>query len=88
METAELIVKIARAKKRLNKMMEDLEKQSEIQVGYMDKLPEIYIHSGIGDISRLLDRFMVSEKSEVPEHPYIFRIDVEGIEFCTLVNEE
>ena len=84
MENIELLNKIIRAKKRLIKMMEDFEKQSDVEFGYLDKLPEIYVHRGIGEVSRILDQFMVAEKSEIPENPLVFRVEHDGIKLLSM----
>jgi len=87
MENTELLTKIARTKKRLCKMMEELEQQSDIRFGFTDKVPEVYVHHGIGDISRCTDQFMVADKSGMEEYPILFRTELEGVAFIELTGD-
>ena len=84
MENAELLRKIIRAKKKLIKMMRELEAQSDMEFGLMETLPEIYIHRGIGEVSRMLDVFVVASKTEIPENPLSYSTEVDGIKLLSV----
>lgn len=88
MENLELLSKIAKEKKKLIKLIDELESQSDIRFGYSAKLPEIFIFSGIGDISRITDKFMVATESKIGDYPLEFSLEYEGIRFYSITGEK
>ena len=87
-ETKDLLMQLVRAKKRLSKLMNDIEEQSFIKFGFTDKLPEIHIYEGIGEVARELDQFATTKKTEIDDFPYEMRIEQDGIVFFSMYGNE